>query len=142
MEIENKHTNWLAFVLIIVFFLIVASLLGYLFVNRNKGEGNILKNLPFTKKTVVSSSVEITKDSFVPATIQIKKGTQVIWTNNDTAPHRLVTDPHPLHNKLKELDSGTLAKGESFTVTFEKTGTFTYHDEGNPLNMKGSVIVK
>ena len=141
METESKHTNWLAFVLSIVFFLIVASLLGYLYVNRNK-EGNILKNLPFVKKTVQASMVEITKDSFVPVTIQIKKGTQVTWTNNDTAVRRLVSDPHPLHNTLKDLDSGTLAKGESFTFTFEKTGTFTYHEEGNPLNFKGIVIVK
>ena len=142
METENKHTNWLAFFLIAIFVVLLAVLLGYLYLNKGKVTLTTQKSTKTTTTAVSTASVSITKDGFVPATIQVKKGTAVTWINNDTNPHQVVTDPHPKHTNLKELDSDPLAVGESFTFTFEKTGTFTYHDEGNPLNMKGTVVVK
>jgi len=139
METENKHTNWFAFSLIIAFVVVVAVLVGFLYFNKQNEESTSSKT---TTQPVAVASVSITKDGFVPATIQIKKGSQVTWTNNDTNPHRVVTDPHPAHTNLKGLDSDPLATGESFTFTFEKTGTYGYHDEMNPLKIKGTVIVK
>ena len=134
---NNQHTNWLAFSLIIAFVVIVVALVGFLYFNKQKSTGS-----KTTTQPVTVAAVSITKDGFVPATIQIKKGSQVTWTNNDTNPHQVVTDPHPTHTNLKGLNSDSLGQGESFTFTFEKSGTFTYHDEMNPLNIKGAVIVK
>jgi plastocyanin len=139
METDNKHTNWPAFFLIIAFVVVVAVLVGFLYFNKQKEESNSSKK---TTQSVVAAAVSITRDGFVPATIQIKKGNQVTWTNNDTNPHQVITDPHPSHTNLKNLDGDPLAAGESFTFTFEKTGTYGYHDEMNPLNTKGTVIVK
>ena len=137
--ISNQHTNWLAFSLIIAFVVVVAALVGFLYLNKQKAEPASPKATP---QVVTVASVSITKNGFVPATIQIKKGSQVTWTNNDTSPHQVITDPHPSHTNLKGLDSDPLAAGESFTFTFEKTGTYGYHDEMNPLIIKGTVIVK
>jgi len=136
---NNQHTNWFAFSLTIAFVVVVTALVGFLYFNKQKAEPASSKA---NTQVVAVASVSITKDGFVPATIQIKKGSQVTWTNNDTNLHQVVTDSHPAHTNLKGLDSDPLAAGESFTFTFEKTGTFSYHDEMNPLNIKGTVIVK
>ena len=140
METENnQRTNWLAFILIAVFIVLVAALVGYLYLNKEK----TISPTSTTKTTpVTTADVSITKDGFSPETIQMKKGSQITWTNTDEATHQVVTDPHPAHTNLKSLDSDPLGQGDSFTLTFEKTGTFTYHDETNPLKFKGTVIVK
>jgi len=146
METESKqHTNWLAFILIAVFVVLLAVLAGYLYLNKGKTTSTTTttSTTSATKTTPVSvAAVTITKDGFVPATIQVKKGTAVTWANTDGATHQVVTDPHPGHSNLKDLDSDPLGQGDSFTFSFEKTGTYGYHDETNPLKFKGTVIVK
>mgnify|MGYP000128981068 CR=1 FL=1 len=146
METENKqHTNWFAFFLIIVFVVLLAVLAGYLYLNRGKTTSttDTTSTTSSTKTTpVTTANVSITKDGFTPATIQVKKGTAVTWTNTDGATHQVITDPHPAHTNLKSLDSDPLGQGDSFTFTFEKAGTYGYHDEMSPLKIKGTVIVK
>ena len=94
-------------------------------------------------KTKTQASVEITKDGFNPATITVNKGSAVTWTNKDTDPHWVASDPHPTHTGLKGFDSGeNINKGDSYSFTFDKTGTFTYHDHLNPLKFHGTVVVK
>ena len=95
------------------------------------------------QKSNPATIVEINKTRFFPQTIQIKQGTQVTWINNDTKPHQIKSDPHPLDNLYSFLNTDEkLMQGEEVTITFEKTGTFTYHDELNPLSFKGIIIVK
>lgn len=91
----------------------------------------------------VSAEVTITKDSFVPQAIQVKKNTQITFTNTDSKPHWIASDPHPMHNSLTGFDSKkALGKNDSFSFLFEKSGTFTYHDHLNPFILQGTVIVK
>lgn len=90
-----------------------------------------------------AAQVNITAQGFVPQTILVKKGSSVNWTNRDNKPHQIASDPHPTHSLLLTLGKGKLLPaGSSFTLTFDRTGTFTYHDEQNPLKFKGVVIVK
>lgn len=92
---------------------------------------------------IPTAQVTITEQGFVPQTILIKKGSTVNWTNRDNKPHRVTSDPHPTHSVLPTLgEDNLLITGASYTYTFNKTGTFTYHDEQNPLKFKGVVIVK
>lgn len=87
--------------------------------------------------------VTITNAGFVPQTVRIKKGTQVTWTNTEKNPHWVASDPHPTHTGLPGFDSlSALTANDSYTYTFDKTGTFTYHDYLNPLKFKGTVIVE
>jgi len=93
----------------------------------------------------VSSNVEvsITKTAFVPAAITVITGQVVVWTNNDTSPHQVASDPYPTDNALLSLNSQTpLSQGQSYSYVFNKTGTYTYHDNLNPYTLKGTVIVK
>ena len=96
-----------------------------------------------SQPTVPQAQVAITSQGFVPQTILIQKGSSVIWTNKDIRPHQIASDPHPTHSLLTSLGQGkAISPKSTFTFTFNQTGTFTYHDELNPLGAKGEVIVK
>jgi len=79
--------------------------------------------------------------TFSPATITVKKGTTVTWTNTDGAKVWIASDPHPVHTDYPGLDSHTdIGAGESFSFTFDKVGSWTYHNHLNPT-VKGTVVV-
>ncbi len=99
-------------------------------------------NATSTATVINQAEVTITKDGFVPATIQVRTGQSVNWTNLDDAMHQVAADPHPTHSSLSDLVGESLSKSESYSFVFEKTGTYTYHDELNPLKFHGTVIVK
>jgi plastocyanin len=86
-------------------------------------------------------NIEIKNFSFSPAEITIKSGDTVKWTNQDEAPHLVASDPHPTHTDLPGLESKSLAKGDSYEFTFEKTGTYGYHCHLHP-SMKGKIVVE
>lgn len=88
-------------------------------------------------------NVSITTDSsgnytFSPATITIKAGTTVVWTNMSGAPHTVTSDDG------KTFDSGIgnpiAASGGTFKFTFNTAGTFAYHCQIHPY-MKAKVVV-
>lgn len=88
------------------------------------------------EETAESNSVIIHDFAFSPAKITVKKGTTVTWTNDDTAKHDIAPD-NPSDEFKK---SNLLAKGETYSVTFDTVGTYTYHCTPHPF-MKGSVEV-
>lgn len=85
------------------------------------------------KPKAKAASVTIQNFAFAPASLSFKKGTTVTWTNNDTAPHRIEADgAFP--------GSATLNQGQSYSFTFNDTGTFPYYCAIH-TTMKGSVEV-
>lgn len=86
------------------------------------------------KDAVKTDSVKIQNFNFTPATISVKKGTKVTWTNMDSIQHNVVGDNDSM------LKGPLLDQGKSYSFTFDKTGTFTYHCMPHPY-MKGTVIV-
>lgn len=91
---------------------------------------------PLLKNTGVSSIVNLTIRNFAFSTenLTVKKGTTVIWTNNDSVGHT-VTGDTPSGPK-----SETMSDGQNYSFTFNQIGKFDYHCTPHP-NMKGSVIV-
>lgn len=90
---------------------------------------------------VVNGQVEISDGTFTPQVIEVQKGQSVTWTNTGEQPHYVLGDS-PESSPTTGFDSGKrLLPGDTFTYTFEETGTFTYHDRENPIAMKGTVIV-
>lgn len=89
--------------------------------------------------TTDEPQISLTGSGPQPATITVKKGQNVRWTNEDQRDHKLAGD----QPEISSLDSEEpLHSGESYVYTFEKTGTYTYHDPTNPLTIKGVVIVE
>jgi len=79
-----------------------------------------------------SQAVNITNFSFQPAVLTIAAGTSVVWTNDDSLPHQIKSDT---------FNSAQLAKGQTFTFTFDKAGTYDYFCSIHP-SMKGKIIVQ
>jgi plastocyanin len=67
-----------------------------------------------------AGAVEIAGFAFAPGSRSVKVGDSVKWTNQDGATHTVTADDGA-------FDSGNLAKGKSFTFTFDQAGTFAYH---------------
>ncbi|MFH0711414.1 MAG: plastocyanin/azurin family copper-binding protein [Candidatus Aenigmatarchaeota archaeon] len=88
-----------------------------------------------------SSTVKIKNFAFTPNILVIKKGMTVTWSNEDSTPHQIASDPHPTHTDLPELVSGILSNGQNYSFTFTKTGTFGYHCHLHP-SMKGTIVVQ
>jgi plastocyanin len=58
--------------------------------------------------------------AFHPDRIQVTAGQKVTWTNKDTTAHTVTASDG-------SFDSGSLAPGKSFSFTFDKAGTVSYH---------------
>lgn len=86
--------------------------------------------------STAADKVEIKGYAFTPASITVKAGTTVTWTNQDDVRHDVMTD-----TEGKGPSSELLAKGESYSFTFTEPGTYTYHCSPHPY-MKGTVIVE
>ena len=89
------------------------------------------------------AKVTIMSYGFEPKTVTIKQGQAVIWTNRDTRPHQVATDPFPSENGLPGFAAqGVSPRNEVFLYTFFAKGTYTYHDHLNPTTFTGTVIVE
>jgi amicyanin len=87
-------------------------------------------------KAVATDTVSIENYTFSPEVITVKVGTKVTWTNNDSVHHNVVAD----EASSDAPDGDLIGKGESYSFTFMKAGTFNYHCSPHPY-MKGTVIV-
>ncbi len=85
--------------------------------------------------TPVNGGTQITIQNFVyqPATLQVRVGTTVIWTNQDNVPHSVT-----FKNGMK--DSGLFSQGQSFSYTFNTPGTYQYYCTVHPY-MAATVTV-
>ncbi len=79
------------------------------------------------------TQVQIVNFTYTPANIQVKSGTTVTWTNQDTAPHSVT-----FKNGMK--DSGVLQKGQTFSYTFTTPGVYQYYCTVHPY-MTATVTV-
>lgn len=76
---------------------------------------------PSSAAPVTGNAVTIQNFTFQPANLQVKVGTTVTWTNNDTAPHTVTFRDSSL------TSSGILRQGDTYSYTFTKAGTFSYY---------------
>jgi len=83
----------------------------------------IARNLPeddggAATEQQTAGSVAMAGLRFSPPTLTVRTGTEVLFDNDDVAPHTVTADDD-------SVDSGTLNPGQSFTLTVDKP--FTYH---------------
>ena len=76
--------------------------------------------------------------TFQPAELTISAGTTVTWTNEDNVGHTVTAGTRGSPTGL--FDENVPA-GESFSFTFEETGTYEYYCSIHP-GMDGTVIVE
>ena len=71
----------------------------------------------------------------------VSKGTKVTWKNEDPVIHYVNTDQHPEHSYYPPMNSQTLSKGDTFTLTFDRPGLYPYHCSAH-RRMTGTLLVK
>ena len=83
-----------------------------------------------------AGDVQVTIKSFAfgPASVTVPVGTKVTWTNKDNEPHTVVSND-------QKFQSDAMDTGDTFSVTFDKPGTYGYFCTLHP-HMTGKVIVE
>jgi plastocyanin len=109
--------------------------------DMNSTEQSAASSTPTTtdnSTTTASQSTSVTIQNFAysPSKIQVKKGTKVTWTNQDSVKHDVAPDTESANFVGSEL----LAKGESYSFTFNTVGTYSYYCSPHPY-MKATVEV-
>ena len=82
----------------------------------------------------MAAEVKIDNFNFSPATLEIKAGTTVTWTNADDIPHTVVSNDKFFKSKPLDTD-------QKFSFTFEKAGTYPYFCSLHP-KMTAKVVVQ
>ena len=80
-----------------------------------------------------ANTVNIQNMAFSPSTLNVKVGTTVTWVNKDSTAHDVVSD-------TGLFNSGNLNNGQSYSYTFNQTGSFPYHCGIHP-SMTGTIVV-
>ena len=124
--------------LVAVFTLIILASV-YVLIKKDTPLSLTRVNIEKETQYIETREVQITSTGFEPATILVKPGTQIIWTNLDESPHKISSEPSTL-GTITSKEAITL--GESFGFIFSKPGTFNYNDSFNPTKFTGTVIVK
>lgn len=88
--------------------------------------------------TVAPAAVSISAAGFSPATVSIRKGQAVTWTNTDNNPHGVTSSA----TGAASFKSSSLAQNDTYSYIFSTSGTYTYHDSLNPTTLSGTVVVK
>lgn len=105
----SSKKSLLGVIMLIVLLLVGIAAAVYLTSTKNSADTSALP--------VAVVHVSITAEGFVPANLQIKPNTQVVWTNKDTASHEVSLKD----NNAQPLDiSERLAPGESFAVILDE----------------------
>jgi plastocyanin len=80
-----------------------------------------------------AAAVTIQNFAFSPVSLEVAAGTTVTWTNNDGTAHSATADDG-------SWDTGSIAPGDSASITFDTPGTYTYHCMFHP-SMTATIVV-
>lgn len=140
----------------IIIGIVILAVLGggaYLLLSQNKQSSQVSQPIVTQNATPTASMtsaaspaaqqahITLNADGFSPASITIKAGTTVVWTNMSGTTGDVNSDPHPIHTNYPPLNLGTFANNTSVSLTFDKVGTYGYHNHLNP-GQRGTIIVQ
>jgi len=106
-----------------------------------------------TVSTKTTTIVIYGANGFSPSTVTIHQGDSVTFKNQSSIDMLVASNPHPTHQAYSGTtrvehcpDTSGVAfdqcsVGTAYTFTFQKIGTWGYHNHSNPTD-KGTVIVQ
>jgi len=115
---------------------IVAVVVGVVVSQTGKKPSNDMSGMNMSNSPAMANQVTIQNYMFSPASITVKAGTTVTWTNKDAVAHTVTADT----NSTDAPSSMDIDQGKSYSFTFKKAGTYTYHCAPHPY-MHGTVTV-
>ena len=91
-------------------------------------------------------TITITAAGVSPKQLEIAVGSRVTFTNNDSVPHEMHSDPHPDHVDCPPINEvSALTPGQSRqTGVFSSARTCGYHDHGQSTNtsLQGTIVIR
>lgn len=90
---------------------------------------------------VSENMVTLTSTGFQPAKLTVKTGTVVTFVNKSGAMATVNSNPHPTHENYQLLNLGRFSDGGTLSLTFNKPGSFGYHNHLNS-SQTGTIIVE
>lgn len=98
--------------------------------------------------TADANTVVIRLVAFKPETLSVKPGAKVTWQQDDAGAHTVTSGTVEqggagvTQQPDDRFDSGEIAKGETFTHTFDEAGTYKYFCRLHPATMRGEIQVR
>ena len=92
-----------------------------------------------------ATTIRISATEVTPKEVRIEIGSRVLFVNEDTRSHEVMSDPHPLHTGCPEINQvADLGPGQSRqTGTFGATRNCGFHDnrQDGVTSLRGNIIV-
>jgi plastocyanin len=123
-------------ILVVGFVVVVAAIIGITAASHKSTAMPTMSMTPAAGSSAAAEStnaVTISNYAFAPANITVKVGTKFTWTNQDAVKHTVTGDNGGPSSDL-------FGRGQSYSYTFDKAGSFAYHCLPHPY-MKGNVTV-
>jgi len=99
-------------------------------------------NTPITQ----TNTIVITAQGVNPGGVVVNQGTRVLFINNDTRAHEMVSDAHPAHSDCPEINQvGLLQPGQQReTGNLNTVRVCGYHDDLSPgvATLTGSITIR
>ena len=134
MSMASGRPAWRRQALNLMTALSVFLVVGVLAASCGGGSGETTTSATTSTGGERGAQVVMKNLAFDPATVTIKVGESVTWTNQDSTNHTVIADNG-------EFESSDLDQDATFTFKFDKAGTFPYHCSIHPT-MKGTVLVQ
>jgi plastocyanin len=88
------------------------------------------------------NTVNMEADGFSPSSLTVQSGDTVTFENTSDEDKWPASNVHPTHELYPEFDAkNAVLPGESYSFTFERTGSWGYHDHLNP-ELQGTIVVE
>lgn len=87
------------------------------------------------------NSIILNSNGFSPSPFTIKTGDSVYWVNQSGKTATIDSDTHPTHMAYAPLNLGSFDNGATLSLTFDKAGSYGYHNHYNP-SVRGTIIVE
>jgi plastocyanin len=86
--------------------------------------------------------VRMEADGFSPSTLTVQSGDEVTFENLSDDDKWPASNVHPTHELYPEFDAKkAVLPGESYSFTFERPGSWGYHDHLN-AGVQGTIVVE
>lgn len=109
---------------------VLVAVISFFYVNQ--GNDLINSENETTNGSIQAHNIDIKNFEFMPGTLTVQRGDRVIWTNLDSATHKL---------NSTEFTSGNLEHDDTYSHVFNSRGTFNYNCLIH-TSMKGKIIVE
>lgn len=92
---------------------------------------------------IATAAVQYTQNGFSPASLTVKSGTTVVFTNASTGGMWVASAVHPTHQLLPGFDQKqSVTTGGTYQYTFSAVGTWQYHNHVNPQDTAVIVVTQ